>query len=94
MPWKSRLVFHELVTNAVKHGALSRREGRVLISWRHVDEAIRLEWREEGGPVLTLPKRHGFGSTIIERSVKSVSGLVASTFARDGLCCAISFKIK
>jgi len=88
------LVFHELVTNAVKHGALSRREGHVLISWRHVDEAIRLEWREEGGPVPTLPKRHGFGSTIIERSVKSVSGLVASTFARDGLCCAISFKIK
>jgi two-component sensor histidine kinase len=88
------LVFHELVTNAVKHGALSRPEGQVLISWRHMDGVIRLEWREEGGPVPNLPKRYGFGSRIIERSVKSVSGLVASTFARDGLRCAITFKIK
>ena len=88
------LVFHELVTNAVKHGALSRLEGRVLISWSHMDGVIRLEWREEGGPVRTLPKRCGFGSRIIERSVKSVSGLIASTFARDGLRCTITFKIK
>jgi two-component sensor histidine kinase len=88
------LVFHELVTNAVKHGALSRPEGRVLISWSHMEGVIRLEWREEGGPVLTLPKRYGFGSRTIERSVKSVSGLIASTFARDGLRCTITFKIK
>jgi two-component sensor histidine kinase len=43
------LVFHELVTNAVKHGALSNPDGRVLISWKLADGVVRLEWREEGG---------------------------------------------
>ncbi len=63
------LVFHELLTNAAKYGALTD-SGLVNIRW-YVDEdgSLLIEWRESGGPAVTAPTRRGFGSTIIERSV-------------------------
>jgi light-regulated signal transduction histidine kinase (bacteriophytochrome)/CheY-like chemotaxis protein len=63
------LVFHELVTNAAKYGALSD-SGRVTISWRQDEEgSLLIDWREEGGPAVTAPEHRGFGSTIIEQSI-------------------------
>ncbi len=64
------LVFHELVTNSAKYGALSDSSGSVEVNWR-IDEndACRIEWLEFGGPPVAAPRRRGFGSTIIERSI-------------------------
>ena len=64
------LVVHELVTNSAKYGALCDSTGLVSIEW-HLDKADQLviEWQESGGPPVLPPKRHGFGSTIIERSI-------------------------
>jgi two-component sensor histidine kinase len=57
------LLFHELATNAVKHGALSTPNGHVKISWAVEQAFARLIWREEGGPeVIAQPQRKGFGS--------------------------------
>jgi light-regulated signal transduction histidine kinase (bacteriophytochrome) len=63
------LVFHELVTNSVKYGALSG-NGTVSVGWE-TDEFgnLRIAWREAGGPPVTQPSRSGFGSTIIRRSI-------------------------
>jgi light-regulated signal transduction histidine kinase (bacteriophytochrome) len=63
------LVFHELLTNAVKYGALSD-SGSVSISW-HLDEdgSLMLDWLESGGPAVTMPTRRGFGSTVIEKAI-------------------------
>jgi light-regulated signal transduction histidine kinase (bacteriophytochrome) len=63
------LVFHELMTNSAKYGALSD-NGSVHVGW-HIDGQgdLRLEWRERGGPAVQPPKRQGFGTTIITRSV-------------------------
>lgn len=63
------LVFHELITNAAKYGALSD-SGTVKIKW-HLDHdgSLLLSWRETGGPAVVAPTRRGFGSTIIERSI-------------------------
>ncbi|MBB4657694.1 HWE histidine kinase domain-containing protein [Parvularcula dongshanensis] len=64
------LVVHELLTNAMKYGALSDSAGSVAV--RTVIEEngdLCLEWREQGGPAVQVPKRRGFGSTIIERSI-------------------------
>jgi hypothetical protein len=36
-----------------------RSEGRILIGWKQVDSVIRLEWTEQGGPVVSPPKAHG-----------------------------------
>jgi light-regulated signal transduction histidine kinase (bacteriophytochrome) len=64
------LVFHELLTNAAKYGALVD-GGTVLIDWSidPAEKSLIIKWREEGGPAVTAPTRRGFGSTIIERSI-------------------------
>lgn len=64
------LVIHELVTNSAKYGALSDSTGNVKIAWQ-LDDAqdLVISWQEAGGPPVTPPKRRGFGSTIIERSI-------------------------
>ena len=64
------LVFHEMVTNSAKYGALSDSSGSIAVDWRiDADERCRIAWRESGGPPVAPPKRRGFGSTIIERSI-------------------------
>jgi two-component sensor histidine kinase len=65
------LVFHELATNAAKYGALSRDGGGVEVSWE-IDgrRRVRLLWRERGGPAVAPPLRRGFGTTLIERSLR------------------------
>lgn len=64
------LVLHELVTNAVKYGALSGPSGRVTIEAK--DQAgggLEIVWREEDGPKVLPPTRRGFGQTVIARGL-------------------------
>ena len=64
------LVVHELATNSAKYGSLSARAGHIEISLaRTAFGDLALRWRESGGPPVTAPTRHGFGSTIITRSI-------------------------
>lgn len=68
------LILHELGTNAMKYGALSNGTGRVEVGWsldRHRDGALRFFWRETGGPSVAEPTHKGFGSRLIERSLRS-----------------------
>ncbi len=71
------LAFHELMTNAIKYGALSNDSGHVELSWSvragaNADEPrFDLVWREVGGPEVRPPTRRGFGSVMIERSLRS-----------------------
>lgn len=63
------LVFHELMTNSAKYGALSD-NGNVQVKWHITDGGdLRISWRERGGPAVQSPKRQGFGTTIIQRSI-------------------------
>ncbi|RZJ90435.1 MAG: response regulator, partial [Brevundimonas sp.] len=64
------LVVHELVTNSNKYGSLSTPAGQVTMGWHRTPSGdLVLEWRESGGPAVSAPKRKGFGTTIIQRSV-------------------------
>ncbi|CCD83944.1 putative Sensor histidine kinase (HWE family) with a GAF domain [Bradyrhizobium sp. ORS 285] len=77
---------HELVTNAVKYGALSNEAGRVALSWTHLDDRLRLAWQESDGPEVTPPARNGFGSLLFERILgAALKGQVTRDFAADGL---------
>ena len=64
------LVIHELVTNSAKYGALNDSSGAVDLDVRlQPDGVAKLSWREKNGPPVQAPKRRGFGTTIIERSI-------------------------
>jgi PAS domain S-box-containing protein len=85
------LVLHELVTNAAKYGALSSPSGRLDVKWSANGAAdgppkLHLHWVEEGGPPVEPPKRQGFGSRLISRSIEGeLSGQVAIDFAPTGI---------
>ena len=64
------LALHELATNASKYGALSVPDGKVAVHWKLVNggerQHFRMTWRESGGPIVTEPKRWGFGRQVIQ----------------------------
>lgn len=79
------LVLHELLTNAMKHGALSREEGRITLSVERDDvRSLLIRWEERGGPPVSGPGRPGFGSTLIENALKGI-GSATRHFDPDGL---------
>lgn len=81
------LVLHELTTNSVKYGALSRPSGKISILAK-IDSAggLTLSWKEAGGPVVSAPTRVGFGSTVIERSIPfELQGEAKQRFHTHGL---------
>lgn len=90
------MVFHELATNAVKHGALSMPEGRVSIAWS-IDEArglLNIRWAEEGGPSPGFPKHRGVGSRVIEATVTGqLGGTVERRWPAEGLVCDIALPL-
>jgi two-component sensor histidine kinase len=68
------LLFHELATNAAKYGALSTATGHVALHVADDGEDVRLDWREEGGPVVAPVASEGFGSRLIALSVERQLG--------------------
>jgi PAS domain S-box-containing protein len=89
------MAFHELATNATKYGALSAPQGRLSINWgvEAVDAGERqlvIHWREQGGPPVAKPKRQGFGTRLIDRSiVHELGGSIRADYASTGLECRI-----
>jgi PAS domain S-box-containing protein len=88
------MVIHELATNAAKYGALSRPEGALEVRWDLVrnsagEEHLVFEWIERGGPPVTPPLRHGFGSTVIESNARALGGAAQLDYAPEGLRCTI-----
>jgi two-component system CheB/CheR fusion protein len=92
------LVFHELVTNAMKHGALSNDKGTIAVRWERADHTdgahARIEWIESGGPKIESTGECGFGSLLIQNSVAhDLAGTVAMQFESRGLQCIIEFPL-
>jgi len=72
------LILHELLSNAWKHGALSRVGGLAHFTWSVGPEAgrtvLHLIWHEESGPPVLPPTSSGFGSKLIEYSAQQGLG--------------------
>ncbi|HKN28733.1 MAG TPA: HWE histidine kinase domain-containing protein [Roseiarcus sp.] len=85
------MALHELCTNAMKYGALSNKVGQVDVEWmRSAGPRLKLAWRESGGPCVSPPRRRGFGSRLLERSLASdLDGEVQLAFEPSGLVCLI-----
>jgi two-component sensor histidine kinase len=82
------LILHELATNAAKHGSLSAKGGTVAVNWT-VDATttaptIHFHWQEKDGPVVTPPKRKGFGTVLLERAVATSGVPPRFTYSPEG----------
>jgi two-component sensor histidine kinase len=90
------MVLHELVTNAIKHGALRQPNGRLTVRWRQeisTDNGkpwLHLDWKESG---VEMPGEAGAGNgrELIERALPYQFD-ARTTFALepDGVHCTIS----
>jgi two-component sensor histidine kinase len=89
------IVFHELATNAIKHGALSNREGTVTMRWSFADDGkIALQWQEHGGPPCSPPARSGFGSRLIRLELThELNGDVELIYEPGGLKVMMGFPL-
>ncbi len=93
------LAIHELVTNAVKHGALSYKAGKIDVVWEvestaQGDELV-LHWRESGGRRLNpVPTRRGFGVEILEETLPfDLKARTDLSFESTGFRCTIRFPL-
>ena len=82
------LFFHELATNAAKYGALSVGEGHVEIEIdTGTPDCVALTWTETGGPSVQPPSETGFGTSLVEMSVKrQLGGTLDYDWRKQGLC--------
>jgi len=80
------LALHELATNAGKYGSLSTNTGRVDVGWGSDGKSLTMSWTEREGPPVSAPKRHGFGTIVMEAmAARSVDGKVDLAYAPSGL---------
>ncbi len=91
------MILHELVTNAVKYGALAAPRGRIAIRWWVADDApprLHFAWREHGVPGLAPPTRRGFGSRLVEASAThELGGKVGIEYGPDGVSYLLVFPL-
>lgn len=89
------IAMHELVTNALKYGALSEPNGFVEVDCRYIDQShLRLIWQEQGGPPVVPPTHRGFGSKMISSLLKiDLQAEVDIDYRPDGVRCEIAFQV-
>jgi two-component sensor histidine kinase len=89
------LIFHELATNAGKHGALTTTSGAVEVLWDvrsdGEEHALAVQWREHGGPEVRKPRHKGFGLRLISKVLSGAR--VEMDFAPAGLLCRLLVEI-
>ena len=86
------LAIHELLTNAIKYGALASATGRLSVTWRIEDRRLVLEWVERGiaSPQAAASRRKGYGRTLIEEALPYSLAAETKFELGEGLRCRIS----
>jgi two-component sensor histidine kinase len=73
------MVLHELAVNAVKHGALKLRDGKLTVAWQVEDvpaaPLLKIAWEEMASAAYT-PGSHGYGTGLIDTTIASLGGVV------------------
>jgi PAS domain S-box-containing protein len=90
------LAFHELMTNAIKYGALSEEAGRISVSWSLAEseqgQTFVMGWLETGGPAVKPPATEGFGGAVIRQSIaRERAPKIALDYLPEGLSCRFEF---
>ena len=85
------LVLNELAVNAQRHGALSRSQGHVRLSWTtgraDLDETteVAFDWIEHDGPTLMRVPASGEGTETIDLLLRAAGGRIAREWRPEGL---------
>lgn len=92
------LILHELATNAMKYGALSRSGGHLDISWTTYDNGgekwLKLLWNETCPGFVKPPPQTGFGSFLIDNGLTiGLGGVSERRFEKDGLKCRLEMPV-
>jgi PAS domain S-box-containing protein len=89
------LILHELGANARKHGALTAPEGKVTVTWsrRGSRRDLHFRWTESGGPVVKAPQVRGFGSILVEQTIRSHGGQASIRYPRGGVVCTFALPL-
>lgn len=85
------VALYEWATNAVKHGALSREEGRLEIGWTVEGERFRLIWREIAATERSAPapETTGAGAGITNRALAGLGAYVTRDWRPEGLTISV-----
>jgi len=88
------VILHELATNAAKYGALSVKDGRVVIAWRRsANGRLTLSWTEAGGPTVIVPAHEGFGTRVTRAMTSQANGEIRLDWNTAGIVCEIVLPI-
>ena len=85
------LAIHELVTNALKFGALCVEGATLSVTWTVSDNVLELAWAEAGVPISGPPSlRRGFSRQYIEEALPyQIGAETRFTLRPGGLLCLI-----
>lgn len=94
------LALHELAAESLRHGALSRPDGRLAVDWRLDPRpdgpVLVIDWRETGplpDPALSYPSRHA--RDLIERALPyQLSATSRLDLGETGLSCHIELPLQ
>lgn len=89
------LVFNEFATNAAKYGGLSNSNGKVAIECSQVDQEIKIQWREAGGPPLSgEPQERGFGTILADVTIAhQLGGQLKREWSLHGLIASLTMPL-
>lgn len=88
------MALHEMAANAMHYGALSLASGHIDLNWHIVTENegtqsqqwLVFDWKETGGPTVNPDRTPGFGTRLIDASIKtSLHGKMERYWDSDGL---------
>jgi two-component sensor histidine kinase len=87
-----RLIITELATNAEKHGALARPEGKVCVQWRafiNGSRRLQVRWTETCMSNFVLPENVGAGTHLLARAAENFERV----FEAGGMSCSFELSL-
>ena len=89
------LVLHELMTNALKHGALAKKSGRISINWEVVDDTFKVTWFEEGPCQADPGAPRGLGLRLVTNLIeRQLQGKFSTEWHGSGVQAQFTFAFK
>ncbi len=92
------MAVHELAVNAVEHGDLGTRRGRLEVEWNvtteDTDAVLTVTWRECDAANLVQPTHYGFGMEVLTKMLRyELDARTILAFEPDEFRCTISLPL-